>query len=627
MLGEVSVTASRAGRDLISETLTEQTISTYSRERVTDALGLLPGVAISTNQRNEGLVFVRGFDSRQVPLFIDGIPVYIPYDGYMDFNRFLTSDLAAIQLSKGATSVLYGPNTLGGAINLVSRKPTEAFEGNVSAGFGSNHTRQASANLGSQQDTWYLQLSGAWLDTGDFKLSRDFVPNPYEDGGYRDNSEQRDSKVSLKVGLTPKPGDEYSLSYLRQWGKKEQATSISLDPAARHNYWRWPEVEKESVYFISNTQLGDSEYLKLRLYRDQYDNELNAYTDASYSKLDKTSANFKPTGRSLYSDLSYGGSIEAGSDRLDGQALRGIIHYRDDEHSASNGVADTEHFRDRLYSYGVEDAIALSERWMIVAGLSRDELKPIDSGAFALPAAQSAGNGMLGVYFNPAPEHQLYAQYARKSRLPTLKDRYSARMGQAVPNPRLQPEKADHYEVGYRGAPWRDGRLELAVYDAEVDKLIQQVNNVAKNAQGKWMFQLQNVGEARRYGLDLLLEQRVLGQLELRAGYSFLKQENLTGDGRRLTGSPEHRVLLGAVYHAGDGVDLIADAEYNGKRADSQTADLPSYALANVKASWRPARHWQLDAGVKNLLDKNYLVADGFPGAGRYVFGNVNYRF
>ena len=60
------------------------------------------------------MISVRGFDSRQVPLFIDGIPVYVPYDGYVDFNRFSTADLAAIQVAKGFSSMAYGPNTLGG---------------------------------------------------------------------------------------------------------------------------------------------------------------------------------------------------------------------------------------------------------------------------------------------------------------------------------------------------------------------------------------------------------------------------------------------------------------------------------------------------------------------------------
>ncbi|MEG0883901.1 MAG: Plug domain-containing protein, partial [Janthinobacterium sp.] len=91
----------------------------FNRDNVGDALNLLSGVSLSTNARNEKTVAIRGFDARQVPLYIDGIPVYVPYDGYVDFNRFTTSDLAAIQVAKGYSSVAYGANTLGGAINLV----------------------------------------------------------------------------------------------------------------------------------------------------------------------------------------------------------------------------------------------------------------------------------------------------------------------------------------------------------------------------------------------------------------------------------------------------------------------------------------------------------------------------
>ncbi|MGZ8220275.1 MAG: TonB-dependent receptor plug domain-containing protein, partial [Methylobacter sp.] len=43
--------------------------------------------------RNERLIYIRGFNSRQVPLFMDGIPVYVPYDGNVDLNRFSTFDI------------------------------------------------------------------------------------------------------------------------------------------------------------------------------------------------------------------------------------------------------------------------------------------------------------------------------------------------------------------------------------------------------------------------------------------------------------------------------------------------------------------------------------------------------
>ena len=43
------------------------------------------------------------------------------YDGEMDLGRFTTFDLSRIDISKGASSVLYGANTMGGAVNLISK--------------------------------------------------------------------------------------------------------------------------------------------------------------------------------------------------------------------------------------------------------------------------------------------------------------------------------------------------------------------------------------------------------------------------------------------------------------------------------------------------------------------------
>jgi len=86
----------------------------------------MPGVAASNSggTRNERLIFVRGFDRFQVPLSIDGIRVYLPADNRIDFNRFLTPDLGEVQIRKAFVSVLDGPGAMGGAINLVTSKPT-----------------------------------------------------------------------------------------------------------------------------------------------------------------------------------------------------------------------------------------------------------------------------------------------------------------------------------------------------------------------------------------------------------------------------------------------------------------------------------------------------------------------
>lgn len=55
------------------ETITSEDISRNNRNDVASALNLLPGVSVQNlGARNERLIYIRGFNSRQVPLFMDG---------------------------------------------------------------------------------------------------------------------------------------------------------------------------------------------------------------------------------------------------------------------------------------------------------------------------------------------------------------------------------------------------------------------------------------------------------------------------------------------------------------------------------------------------------------------------
>lgn len=47
---------------------------------VADTVHLLPGLRFGANSRNAGMLNVRGFDSRKTPVYVDGIPPYVPYD-------------------------------------------------------------------------------------------------------------------------------------------------------------------------------------------------------------------------------------------------------------------------------------------------------------------------------------------------------------------------------------------------------------------------------------------------------------------------------------------------------------------------------------------------------------------
>ena len=149
-LGRIEVNvAADATQVPTATTIDESEYRERNLKVIPDALNLIPGVSIQRiGARNERGVFVRGFDVRQVPLYIDGIPVYVPYDGYVDMDRFLTYDVGEMQVSKGFTSPLYRPNAIGGAINLITKAPTKPFNLDMGTGNGSGSQAHGFANAG-----------------------------------------------------------------------------------------------------------------------------------------------------------------------------------------------------------------------------------------------------------------------------------------------------------------------------------------------------------------------------------------------------------------------------------------------------------------------------------------------
>lgn len=596
----------------------------FNRDNIGDALNLLSGVTLSTNSRNEKMIAVRGFDSREVPLFIDGIPVYVPYDGYVDLDRFTTLDLSAIQVAKGFSSVAYGPNTLGGAINLVSRKPVNAFEGNLSAGFSSGNERKVSANIGTNQESWYLQAGTSYVQSDDFPLSSDFVPTASEDGGDRNNAHRKDTKQSLKIGLTPNDTDEYSLSYQHQTGEKGQPPSTDAESA---RYWQWPAWDKESVYFISNTTLSNTEILKVRLYQDQFNNEVNSYTDGSYTTLKTSGRGSVGTGRSLYEDQTTGGSVELQSNYVNAHTLRVVSHFKTDRHQEFDGAGDknTDH-KDKLLSFAVEDNISLTDMLSLSVGASWHELTPKTvynkGNDYSVPKSSTANDAQIGLFYDYSNKARFYLTTAKKTRLPSLKDRYSQRLGTFIENPDLQAEESINYEIGYQGNPWQGAQMSAAIFYSDISNKIQAVANVQDTLE-----QMQNVGEVRSSGIELGVSDTLTSWLELGANYTYIDLDNISDSTQRLTDVPKNKFTAHALIQPIEAVDIIAFIEYNSKRWASNTLELSGFITLNLKVAYQVHDNISLEAGVNNLNDENYSLADGFPSAGRQWFLNASYQF
>jgi iron complex outermembrane receptor protein len=110
-LGEVTVTARRFADTPGDTRIDQQEIWRFDTNSLDQVVKLVPGVTATfdgNGRRNERDIFIRGFGRLQVPLSIDGVRIYLPADNRLDFNRFLTPDLAAIQIQKGYVPVSNG---------------------------------------------------------------------------------------------------------------------------------------------------------------------------------------------------------------------------------------------------------------------------------------------------------------------------------------------------------------------------------------------------------------------------------------------------------------------------------------------------------------------------------------
>ena len=640
-LGRVEVTVTAAAETTAASAapagtviITSEEIAAHDRSSLAGALALAPGVSfVRVGSRNETTVYVRGFDQRQVPLFIDGIPVYTPYDGYADMQRFTTFDMAEVRVSKSFASVLYGPNALGGAINVVTRQPARPLEGSAGVGYASGTSANLFANVGSRQGKWFFHATGAYLDADTFPLPGGFDGARNQPAGDRLNAYSQDYKFSGKVGWTPTGNGEYAVSYVMQRGEKGNPPYAGSDAQVRVRYWQWPYWDKDSVYALSQSQLGRYGYVRGRAYYDRYSNALYSYDDASYTTQNKPSSF-----RSLYDDHALGASVEWGA-TLGPQVLKAAGHGKWDSHQDHNSGDPAKEFEERILSVGVEDSIALSPRLSLVTGISGDwqaTTKAMDyqKGRFIdlLEGCEekdtcgdtSGVNPQVGL-FRALSSGMARVTLSRKTRLPTLNNRYSYKFGTQVPNPGLDPEHSLVLEAGYDGAIGRRTTLQAAVFYGRIADLIQRYV-LAPNLQ-----QMRNIGEASNAGFEVDVQTRLAHGVLVGGNYSFLDRSNISDPATPLVDTPRHKAALSGTFPVLDALRVMAYVQIEADRKTQNEAgtyfDAPSFAEVSLKGVWTIRRVLDIEASVHNLFDADYWVAEGYPEPGRRGLVELRWRF
>lgn len=630
-LGEIEILEQAdAAPQVTAQRVKDRDMRKFEADTLDAVVNLVPGVTLSTTgARNERMVSIRGMDQKHVPIYLDGIPLYVPYDGYPDLSRFTTYDLSTVIVSKGFSSVLYGPNTMGGAINMVSKRPKKSFEGVLGFGAGS-YSYNGYMGVGTNQGLWYIQADFSHADSDGFPLSQEHEGTTTENGGRRENAYHQDSKVGLKIGLTPNERDEYALTYIKQHGKKGTPPYAGSCPTVRTRYWRWPYWDKESLYFNSNTWISDNVYVKTRLYYDIFQNSLESYDDASYSSMKKKSS-FK----SAYDDHTLGGSLELGTYAFSDHELKMAAHFKRDYHCELAPKTPDVHFKEDLFSVGLEDTWHFTPCMYAVAGISFDHVNTRTAENLANNAITafekgetSAVNPQVGLFYTVGEKGLAHASVAMKSRMPSIKDKFSYRLGTALPNPDLDPEHAINCEAGYRHTFDQRITVEGTIFFNDVSDYILQVTIPDPDTPGATLDQNQNIGEVDVYGVELALTATLWNPLNLGMNYTYLRYDNHTNDDELLN-TPTHKLFAYVEYRPWKRLALLADVRHESDRYSSSSGDREAegFTVAGVKATYEFLNGKFVEMGVNNIFDANYELEEGYPQAGQTWFANVRLEF
>lgn len=181
-LDTVNVTASRMAQT-IDETLAAVTVITredIDKSQAKDITQLLDGTQGLTMNNNGGLgkvagIRLRGTDSKQVLVLIDGIRIGSATLGTTAFQDLPLSQIERIEVVRGPRSQLYGADAIGGVIQIFTRKGREGTHFIGDAEYGSHNTVRTALGVTGAEGNIDYSLQASVLKTDGFNALKNII--------------------------------------------------------------------------------------------------------------------------------------------------------------------------------------------------------------------------------------------------------------------------------------------------------------------------------------------------------------------------------------------------------------------------------------------------------------------
>lgn len=603
-----------------------------------DVLRRVPQVLVRTNSRGEVELSVRGSESRQVGIMLDGLPLSPGWDGRADPSLIPLSGISELTYVRATSSVLGGPNTLGGIIDL--RVDHDATRLTPRLSVGSDETGARLASLGAASSiatgarsrlSW--RIAGGLRELDGIVRARG-VPDPVAGADLRTNTDVDAQDLFGTLAWRSANGAALSALVTGYDATRGVAPELHLTSP---RLWRYPRQDRRAVQLRAQsprlvTRAGATEFEVSHGWLGG-STDIETFTDATFRTVSGTERGDE---RVTSARLAATQTLPTGA-QLRAAATTNRIRY--DE---TLGTSATARYEQSLLSVGAEAQWVAGRRTMLSSGIVYDRAETHEAGGRPPLGRKDMIGWRLGATVQADSLVRVHASASRRARFPALRELYSGALDRFEPNPALRPEKLLAAEAGVSlgDAAAPDGlRAQVTAFHHWLENGVVRVG-----VTGTDRFTRINRDETRTVGMEALVgwrggpgrpsvtldvvAQRVLIR-DAVSGTSGRKPEHMPGVRAMLDGTlPTLAQLeLGAnVTHIG--------AQYCVHPELDRDVDLAAQTVGGVSL----ARSWRLGAGrglframrvlasMDNVTDAAVYEQCGLPRPGRTLRVGVDLR-
>lgn len=618
-------------------TINQNQILDKSARTIPEILMGESGVWVQKTNHGGGSAFVRGLTGNQVLLLIDGIRLNNTTYRYGPNQYLNTIDpltLQQIEVVRGAGSVQYGSDAIGGAVHLLTQNPNFTEKPKLSGSVFLKYLNLAMEQSGRATLEYSSQKLGI---LGGFTYSNfgDLVAG--EGIGKQTPTGYKQWAFDIKARWMLNKRQTLTLAHqsLQQIEvpvfHKVQLENFALnyfDPQSRHlTYLRWEYVGKSKLAqkisitgFWNQTIEGRISQKNQTTVRTEEEDKVNTLgfnveIQSELSKIWKASS-----GIELYDDQVSSQKNEINLTQNTSTAKRGL--YPDDSRAMNMAVFSLHTFE--------------LNKFRISAGLRfnafRISVKDETLGESVLQPQALVGN--LGVLYFLHSQHQLIATVNSAFRAPNVDDlgtlgivdnRYE------IPTFDLKPEKSWNYEIGYK-AQMKNFAAKLAFFRNDLQDLIVRIKssyNGQTSIDGRDVYQKANVTKAYIQGVELDFEVKLAKALFVSANFTYTYGQDETNSEplRRIPPLNGRIALQGHITKSWWAKIENNFADKQNRLAKGDKADnrinpngTPGWNIINLSTGYT-FKFIQVQAGLQNIFNLAYRMhGSGVDGYGRSLW-------